>query len=253
MRRLLIGGTASFILGLCACLAFAQTSPKIVRIDPPKHILFVGNSFVYYNNGLPDHLARLIVSADKASRGQYTFKSLTISGAYLSDHIDGVAPVLKSRKWDVVVLQGQSAEPLEADQQRSERFKSSVRQLDKAIRDAGAKPVLFMTWAYQDRPEMSQPLAEGYIKIANELDALVVPVGVAFDCAAKGRSDLVLHDKDKRHPSLAGTYLAARVFYSALLGKSPAPNEYTADLPKEVAAFLQEVAWETTKAFYRHR
>src|SRR5262249_29808217 len=105
MRRLLIGGAASFILRPCACLAFARTSPKIVRIDPPKHILFVGNSFVYYNNGLPDHLARLIVSADKASRGQYTFKSLTISGAYLSDHIDGVAPVLKSRKWDVVVLQ----------------------------------------------------------------------------------------------------------------------------------------------------
>ena len=42
---------ASLVL-FCALLspyAAAETAPKVTRIDPPKQILFVGNSFIYYN------------------------------------------------------------------------------------------------------------------------------------------------------------------------------------------------------------
>lgn len=53
------------------------------------------------------------------------------------------------------------------------------------IREAGSKTVLFMTWAYKDKPKMARPLADAYTKMDNELNALVVPVGLAFDIVAR--------------------------------------------------------------------
>ena len=58
---------------------------------------------------------------------------------------------------------------------------------------------------------------------------------------------LELYVPDERHPSLAGTYLAACTVYASLLRKSPVGNAYTAGLPADVAAYLQQVAWETVE------
>jgi len=63
------------------------------------------------------------------------------------------------------------------------------------------------------------------------------------------KPDLELYAQDKRHPSLAGTYLAACTVYASLLGKSPVGNAYTAGLPADIAAHLQQVAWETVKEY----
>jgi hypothetical protein len=43
--------------------------------------------------------------------------------------------------------------------------------------------------------------------------------------------------------------LAACTVYAALLGKSPVGNAYTAGLPADVAAHLQQVAWETVREY----
>jgi len=249
--RGLLSLAAAAVVALASTVALAQPAPKVAKIEPPKNVLFVGNSFNYYNNSLHGHLRNLVSEADKANAKNYTFKSLTVSGGYLHEHETWLPGIAKSRKWDVVILQGQSTEPMETNKERSDRFKAYARQYDSAIREAGAKTVFFMTWAYQDKPEMTKPLAEGYTNIANELDTLVVPVGLAFERSIKARPELILHFKDKQHPSLAGTYLAACTFYAALYGKSPVGNPYTADLDKEVAAFLQGIAWETVKGFYR--
>lgn len=50
---------------------------------------------------------------------------------------------------------------------------------------------------------------------------------------------------DKRHPSLAGTYLAAATSHGALFKRSPVGLSYTAGLDPAVAPHLQTVAWET--------
>jgi hypothetical protein len=63
------------------------------------------------------------------------------------------------------------------------------------------------------------------------------------------KPELELYVPDKRHPSLAGTYLAACTVYAALLGKSPVGNAYTAGLPADVARHLQQVAWDTVKEY----
>src|SRR5258708_4501672 len=139
----------SLCIALCLALALpAAAKPRVTRVDPPKAVLFVGNSFNYYNNSMHGHLRLLDEAADPAHAKDYTFKSLTISGAYLAEHAGAMPLVVKSRHWDVVVLQGQSTEPMATDKARSERFRAVARQYDEMIRASGAKTALFMTWAY---------------------------------------------------------------------------------------------------------
>jgi hypothetical protein len=239
------------LAALLLALPFAvSAAPKVTHIDPPKRVLFVGNSFSYYNDSLHGHLRQLVLASDSAHAKDYLFKSMTISGAYLAEHSGGLPYMLASRHWDLVVLQGQSQEPMASDAKKSERFRETARGFDGLIHASGAKTAFFMTWAYQAKPEMTALLAEGYESIGNELGDLVVPVGLAFQRSLEKRPSLILHFKDHMHPSPAGTYLAACTFFAALYGASPVGNPYVADLDPEVARYLQGIAWDTVQAYY---
>ena len=243
MRRTLAALLLALPFAVCA-------APKVTHIDPPKRVLFVGNSFSYYNDSLHGHLRQLVLASDSAHAKDYLFKSMTISGAYLAEHSGGLPYMLASRHWDLVVLQGQSQEPMASDAKKSERFRETARGFDGLIHASGAKTAFFMTWAYQAKPEMTALLAEGYESIGNELGDLVVPVGLAFQRSLEKRPSLILHFKDHMHPSPAGTYLAACTFFAALYGASPVGNPYVADLDPEVARYLQGIAWDTVQAYY---
>ncbi len=97
---------------------------------------------------------------------------------------------------------------------------------------------------------MTVQLAEQYTRAGNANDALVVPAGLAFAKAIARRPSLELYQPDKRHPTLAGTYLAACRTYAAIEKKSPVGNKYSAGLDAELAAFLQGVAPETVREYY---
>ena len=111
-----------------------------------------------------------------------------------------------------------------------------------------------LTWAYADKPEMTKQLADATIAVANENNALVIPVGLAFANALKQRPDLKLTVADNRHPTSAGTYLEAATILAALTKKSPEGASYLGGCEKPLtekdAAFLQKVAWDTVKNFY---
>ncbi|HEX7928848.1 MAG TPA: DUF4886 domain-containing protein, partial [bacterium] len=118
------------------------------------------------------------------------------------------------------------------------------------VRKHGAQPIFFMSWAYADKPEMTAELAEAYTVAGNANGALVIPAGLAFANALKQRPGLILNAEDKRHPSLAGTYLAACTVYASLYKKSPEGLKYEAGLPDADAKFLQTVAWQTVQQYY---
>lgn len=280
-------------------MASAQSDmplPKVQGLNqPPKQILFIGNSFTYYNNSVHEHLRQLLAAqahkvkaeqaaaAAKASpvsslvtsskpvtvqRGvapngtviaglrvteqpvdDYLLRAATLSGSTLNEHADALPALLKSRRWDLVVLQGHSTETIDGDRQPI--WADTVRKFDAQIRASGAKTALFMTWGYQDKPGMLAPIAESVTAVGNELGALVVPVGAAFAQALKFQPKLALHEADQKHPTPAGTYLAACVFFVALTGENPAGLPYRYALSAEDAKFLQQTAWETVRAFYR--
>mgnify|MGYP007115114626 CR=1 FL=1 len=63
------------------------------------------------------------------------------------------------------------------------------------------------------------------------------------------RPDINLYAPDKRHPSLADTYLSACTVYATLYRKSPVGLPYTAGLPADVATALQTAAWDTVQEY----
>ena len=64
------------------------------------------------------------------------------------------------------------------------------------------------------------------------------------------RPALELYAPDKRHPSLAGTYLAACAVYASLFRKSPEGLSYTAGLDGATAKFLQATAWDAVREYF---
>jgi hypothetical protein len=79
--------------------------------------------------------------------------------------------------------------------------------------------------------------------------AKIVPAGYAFARSIATHPEVNLYVADKRHPTLAGTYLAACTVLATVYGVSPVGDAYTAGLPADVAAHLQATAWETVRSF----
>lgn len=236
------------LLLLAPAIAASDNSRPAARA--PDSILFVGNSFTFYNNAIYTHLRGLLMSYDPATRQSIFLKSMTISGGVLADHAGGLEQMLDLRPWDVVVLQGHSLEAIETD--RAAGFARALTAFSGRIRAEGARPVLFMTWAYADRPGMTPRLDEAFTRLGSQLDLEVVPVGLAFARALEEMPGLALHTVDKIHPSLAGTYLAAAVFYAALYDRTPENLDYDAGLPADSARRLRAIAWSSVLD-YRNR
>ena len=244
----------------------AQTKPSVTEFtgEPVKSLLWVGNSFFYYNNSMHGHYNELAHSAEPD--GKFRGVSVTISGSGLDWHDlasylkpDGIGkysfvPGNKivfnqaGRQFDGVIMMDCSQCPIHP--QLEAAFKDSVKKDAQIVSAYGARPILFMSWAYKDKPEMTAQLAEQYTLAGNANGALVIPAGLAFAKAIAKRPELELYQPDKRHPTLAGTYLAACTSYAAIQKKSPIGIRYSAGLDAELANFLQTVADETVRDYF---
>ena len=113
------------------------------------------------------------------------------------------------------------------------------------IKRAGSKTVLYMTWARQHTPEAQQAITDAYNAIGDELGAIVVPVGLAWQNFLAKHDTPLLHDRDQSHPTPAGSYLAACVFLVVLLKANPVGIESgPSGLDKKDRAVLQRAAWK---------
>lgn len=231
--------------------AYAEEPVSAPGVDAlPDKVLFVGNSFTYYNNSLHKHFRELTFASGLFTVENSRARIMTISGGQLPEHAGGFENVISAEDWDIVVLQGHSLGPISED--TAEPFREAARKFAEIARGQGTRPVFFMTWAYKGQPEMTGQLDKAYTDIGSELDAEVVPVGLAFATVTAERPDIALRIEDARHPSLAGTYLAACTFFAALYQQSPEGLDYDAGLGEETAAYLQHVAWKTVQD-YAHR
>ena len=61
----------------------ASPSVKQPQVDNPTHVLFVGNSYLYYNDSLHNHVRRMAIAADSSLEKKMKYKSATIGGASL--------------------------------------------------------------------------------------------------------------------------------------------------------------------------
>jgi hypothetical protein len=261
-RRLALA--AALVLGTAAASEAQQARPAVQALDErPASAIYIGNSFFYYNNSMHGHVTNLLRGAGETRPFRST--SVTISGSgfdwhdvnsyfrpnaigsYSFDQNNEVVFNNNTRLFDIAIMMDCSQCPIHP--RLSSVFTDFAKRNSETVRRHGAKPVFFMSWAYADKPEMTQQLAEAYTRAGNDNNALVIPAGLAFARSIRERPDLNLYVADKRHPSLAGTYLAATTTYAAIFGSSPEGNSYTAGLDAETARFLQTTAWLTVRDY----
>ena len=203
-------------------------------------ILFIGNSFTFAND-MPQQLADLATAA--GGRGSMEFALMAPPGETLQGHWNtpSTRKAIRVGPWDYVVLQEQSTRPFEDP----DAFIRYAVLLGRAVREAGTEPLLFLTWARRDQPNNQAQITVAYRRAAQEIPAIIVPVGLAWQDALKAIPSTGLYEPDGSHPNPSGSYLAACVFFAALLSKSPegGPNNY--GLADADARALQRIAWKT--------
>lgn len=201
-------------------------------------ILFVGNSFTSRNN-LPGLLKGLA-----GARGiDVQHKLISAGGASLRQHLNAgkALEAIAGGSFDTVVLQEQSTLPVKSPA----RMRDSVRDFDAAIKAAGARTALYLTWARRNAPEAQEALTSAYAASAVELGATLVPVGMVWERFLSTHDEPALHDADNSHPALAGSYLAACVFLIALLNEDPVGIDVPVKgLDADTAALLRQSAWD---------
>ncbi len=216
-------------------------------------IFFIGNSYTSVND-LPAMFSNLAWSGghrvETAARAPGGWTLLDHS------HSSDTTGVIASSNWDIVVLQEQSEIPA-VESLRQSFLYPGARDLVPAIRDDGARPMFYMTWAHRngspvnglpDYAAMQSALDEGYLFIAHEQNAALAPVGPAWASIVSQGGETGLWQDDASHPTAKGTYLAASVFYAAVFLESPVGLKFQAGLSAADAEQMQKAAADTVLA-----
>jgi hypothetical protein len=180
--------------------------------DQPLQVLFIGNSYTYYND-LPGMVtamsaqlpAQRAIETSRYAVGMASLRRLWSSGGALAR--------IRSQPWDVVVLQDGSSSPSRNLQQ----FSENIIKFDPFIRAQGAYTLLFMTWAHEFRPDMNEDNLAAFEEVRETRNIPFAPVGIAWQLALDAEQTLPLYDANGTHPAPMGTYLAACVFLQTLL------------------------------------
>lgn len=180
-------------------------------------ILFVGNSYTYFEN-MPQIVS--LISAN--TKTKLVTKKSVVGGSKLSEHWLGkrglkTQELIKNGNFDIVVLQDHS---MAAIKEPDSLFKYSKLLCD-LIKENGAKPYLYMTWAREKVPQYQEIIHEVYAKAAVQNDAILVPVGDAWKLARELRPTIKLYDEDGSHPNKLGAFLTACTFAGTILEKVP--------------------------------
>jgi hypothetical protein len=235
----LVIGAALLLVGRALLNAWSVQVPgrpsaatRSQGIPQERGVLFIGNSLTYFND-LPATIRYLAQGAGEAKPFDYGVE--TVSGAAQARIAEGV--------WTAVVLQDLSTMPTQSPE-TMERF---IRLFHGCIKQQGPETVLFMTWAWRSEPQDQVLITAAYDGMGKELGLRVAPVGRAWEYVLERHPEIELF-VDNRHPSGAGTYLAAAVFFGFFYNKSPRGLPLQVpwlDLAPGHARVLQEAAAKT--------
>ena len=187
-------------------------------------ILFIGNSYTYFND-MPELFRQecekngISAEVDSVTAGGYRLSQFLSEE---DEYAKKVRQLLDSKKYDHVVLQGQSVYPIT----ETETFLKCVSEFDHMIKANGAKTVLYETWGRADgndtlarlgltHDEMQDKLRAVYKTAAEETGAVLVCAGDRFHEAYRAGIDVF--DPDGSHPSLTGSQIIAKEFFRVLM------------------------------------
>ncbi len=215
------------------------------------NVLFLGNSYTGVNN-LPQIVNDVALSVGDT----LIFDSNTPGGYQLEDHsIDATSQnKIMAGGWDYVVIQGQSQEPIIANNQFTNGGYALYNQIKQYNPCAVTMP--YMTWGRKNGDaancpsfpqmctyqSMDSTLRARYLDLTNALDGEVSPVSVVWNYIRQNYPNIDLYQVDESHPSTAGSYAAACCFYTMIFKKDPTLITYDFGLNPADAADIRNAA-----------
>ena len=205
------------------------------------NILFIGNSYTYYND-MPAMLESLL----RENGYDATVHSVTKGGRRLYANLEAddelnkrITELSAENKYDILFLQEQSYFPL-VDR---ERFESAVGALKALV--SARRTVLYATWGRKagcpllselslSSEEMADALASAYDGAALAHGCEVSHAGLAFKALADKTE---LYNEDMSHPSYTGSAVAAIVHFRTIMGDLPQKTD-SLGLDEEALAII---------------
>jgi len=230
---------------LLAIVLLAGCLPR----EPDARVLFIGNSYTFYNN-----LPQMVLDLADSAGMRIEVEAVTEGGAWLRDHRrSGTAGQrLRTGDFDYVVIQEQSAVSSDTNLAREEMYPAAIAFASDAAA-TGTTLVLFETWGHlsgfsgtghSSYQSMQNAINSTYHELSELLGKPLAPVGEAWQISLVSARGIRLHQSDRSHPTLEGSYLAALVITATITGESP--ESMTADLgvSTAVANLLRQYAAE---------
>jgi len=220
-------------------------------------VLFLGNSYTFYNN-MPNMVSQIAASLnDTLNPTSNTPGGWTLQNHAQENSLSLLA--LNQQSWDYVVIQAQSQEPSFSPNQVAVETYPFAQSLVNSIleNDSCTEPMFFMTWGRKNGDAingqgypvvatylgMQSRLRNSYLEMGYDNNCSVSPVGMAWKKSIEQNPDFELYSLDESHPSLAGSYLSACVFYSSIFKKSCVGSDFIPDGIDSVDALnLQTIA-----------
>jgi len=208
-------------------------SPKVFALELGKglsdrtkvDVLFIGNSFTYYNQ-MPDILSA--ISKFNVDSAYYIESDSVVYGGFtLEKHWQKKTALEKinSKRWDYIIFQGQSSTMMNVYAKKS--FETHLKAYVESIRSVSpdTRIILFSTWPYHENSAfyvkngidyftMLKDTQEEYYRFAKQFNTGVVYTGTPF-YEAKKRGINTYHDG--HHPNKNGSHLVATLFYKHLI------------------------------------
>lgn len=227
----------------------SDRKPTVADRPTALNVLFIGNS---YTDGIQRALAEMVAASPyRESELRFVWGG----GATLQGLIDNGRAYkwIDRGPWDYVVLQEQSQLPALTGRPRR-MFDEAVGTLVQWIREAGAEPVLYMTWGRRDGDAenmallgdfdtMQRRLSEAYRAAGERHGVRLASVGEAWAKVRAQDASLGerLYQEDGAHPSAEGACVASCVFLRVLFGDNLAQVAGPAGVAAEDFAVIREV------------
>lgn len=191
-------------------------------------ILFIGNSYTYYND-----MPRMLEALAKENGNEAKVDAVTRGGWRLYQHLDEVGDegkairaLLAEGEYDVLVLQEQSHTPITD----ARAFLDGARGLSELVR--AKRAIFYATWGRKDGCPlldelsltslgMTMSLEMAYDRMAKLLSGELAAVGRAFAAMSMEHPEIELYNEDMSHPSYIGSVVAATVLYKTIFGSLP--------------------------------
>jgi hypothetical protein len=191
-----------------ASVVAAQSPPDAKKA----RVLFIGNAITSAME-LPARVAKAAATTGRT----VTVDSVAIDGYSLEDHWrQGDALAAIKRGWDIVVLQQDGI----AGAETRDSLTRDVKRFADAIREAGARPALFMPWPRPDHLQDFRDVIAAHRAAAESSNALLIPAGEAWLRALGADRRAKLYGDGPR-PAPLGIELAVLTAYLSLFPAGP--------------------------------